>query len=201
MARAAERRAKRADPARAGDMCGIAGWIGERQDWPGPKVLRPMMDAIAHRGPDGAGEFLADTRDGHYRVVLGHRRLAIIDLAAGQQPMQIGGGVVTVVFNGGDGHDVLSGGSGQDVFDFDSIMEAGDKIRDFAAGEGGDVLDLRDLLPDYDGDSVIDEFLVLEQSNSNVSVNVDPAGTSDFVLLATLEGVRLEDITDANVLV
>jgi asparagine synthase (glutamine-hydrolysing) len=63
-------------------MCGIAGIFnieGERVE---PAVLQEMTDAIAHRGPDGEGQWI----DGN--VGLGHRRLAIIDLSpAGHQPM------------------------------------------------------------------------------------------------------------------
>ena len=63
-------------------MCGVAGIFsleGERVE---PGVLRKMTGAIAHRGPDGEGQWI----DGN--VGLGHRRLAIIDLSpAGHQPM------------------------------------------------------------------------------------------------------------------
>ncbi len=74
-------------------MCGIAGIIKKNSD-----VLReelnPMLDAIAHRGPDGEGTFLAGN------IGLGHRRLSIIDLAGGSQPMTDEEGVITIVFNG-----------------------------------------------------------------------------------------------------
>jgi len=63
-------------------MCGIAGLINLNGDPVSPVVLKKMTDAIAHRGPDGEGNWI----EGH--VGLGHRRLAIIDLSpAGQQPM------------------------------------------------------------------------------------------------------------------
>ncbi len=53
-----------------------------------------MCDRIAHRGPDGFGQYL-DTR-----AALGHRRLSIIDLAGGSQPMTNEDGSLQVVFNG-----------------------------------------------------------------------------------------------------
>jgi len=73
-------------------MCGIAGFVGEgdRDD------LARMTDRIAHRGPDAAG-FFADEKHG---VHLGHRRLSIIDLACGAQPMSTADGRLTIVFNG-----------------------------------------------------------------------------------------------------
>src|SRR5262249_33436211 len=56
--------------------------------------VEAMTDAIAHRGPDGEG-FHQDTR-----VVLGHRRLAIIDRAGGHQPMSNEDGSCWITFNG-----------------------------------------------------------------------------------------------------
>ncbi len=71
-------------------MCGLAGFLGDgdRAD------LGRMTDALAHRGPDDAGYFI----DGP--VHLGHRRLSIIDLAGGAQPMRTADGRLTIVFNG-----------------------------------------------------------------------------------------------------
>jgi|TARA_B110000908_G_C10263071_1_gene460863 asparagine synthase (glutamine-hydrolysing) len=63
-------------------MCGIAGVVHLNGSPPSPIVLKAMTDAIAHRGPDGEGQWIEDN------VGLGHRRLAIIDLStAGHQPM------------------------------------------------------------------------------------------------------------------
>jgi asparagine synthase (glutamine-hydrolysing) len=63
-------------------MCGIAGLINIDGAPVSPVILKRMTDAIAHRGPDGEGQWI----DGS--VGLGHRRLAIIDLSpAGHQPM------------------------------------------------------------------------------------------------------------------
>lgn len=76
-------------------MCGIAGWFDTRSERPAdPLLLAKMTAAIAHRGPDGEG-FHFDPG-----IALGHRRLAIIDLATGDQPMFNRTRSVTIVFNG-----------------------------------------------------------------------------------------------------
>lgn len=76
-------------------MCGIAGTL-HLASAPGTEsVVRRMMSAIAHRGPDGEGVFV----DGP--CVLGHRRLAIIDLSdAARQPMADATGRYTISYNG-----------------------------------------------------------------------------------------------------
>ena len=75
-------------------MCGIAGML--RLDGNGvvPADVRPMVQSLVHRGPDGCG---IETRD---RVGLGHRRLSIIDLQTGAQPMSNEDGRVWVTYNG-----------------------------------------------------------------------------------------------------
>jgi asparagine synthase (glutamine-hydrolysing) len=78
-------------------MCGIAGFVSRNEHHePGAAqtVLDRMCRVIAHRGPDDQGMLLDD------RVALGMRRLSIIDLAGGHQPMSGCGGAVTIVFNG-----------------------------------------------------------------------------------------------------
>ncbi len=63
-------------------MCGIAGLINLNGDPVSPVLLQRMTDAIAHRGPDGEGQWIEGN------VGIGHRRLSIIDLTpAGHQPM------------------------------------------------------------------------------------------------------------------
>ena len=76
-------------------MCGIAGYFsygGFRPD--GADVLKQMTDTLRHRGPDGEGAYCADG------IGLGHRRLAIIDLNSGQQPMYRQDRQLVLVFNG-----------------------------------------------------------------------------------------------------
>ncbi|MFH1850640.1 MAG: asparagine synthase (glutamine-hydrolyzing) [archaeon] len=70
-------------------MCGICGFIGEDRE-----TLRRMTDILQHRGPDDSGYF----SDG--RCSLGHRRLSIIDLKSGKQPIHNEDASVYVVFNG-----------------------------------------------------------------------------------------------------
>ncbi|MCX7177139.1 MAG: asparagine synthase (glutamine-hydrolyzing) [Proteobacteria bacterium] len=74
-------------------MCGIAGYCNGGS----PATLARMADAIAHRGPDDAGEWFSS--DGN--VGLAHRRLAIIDLSPlGRQPMLDASRTAVMVFNG-----------------------------------------------------------------------------------------------------
>src|SRR5919204_2460244 len=81
-------------------MCGIAGWIAPTRAAPEERALQAMLGALAHRGPDGAGStsFLAGRGD--YRVVLGHRRLAIIDPVGAHQPMCDAAAGLALTFNG-----------------------------------------------------------------------------------------------------
>ncbi|MEQ1908420.1 MAG: asparagine synthase (glutamine-hydrolyzing) [Vicinamibacterales bacterium] len=76
-------------------MCGIAGQFNWRTQKPASRAdLQYMASRLAHRGPDGEGFF----EDG--AVGLAHRRLAIIDIEDGAQPMSLLDGRVTIVFNG-----------------------------------------------------------------------------------------------------
>jgi asparagine synthase (glutamine-hydrolysing) len=71
-------------------MCGIAGIVGKADEG----LIQAMTRVLAHRGPDGEGYYLEEG------AALGHRRLSIIDLATGQQPMTTADGRYTIVFNG-----------------------------------------------------------------------------------------------------
>ena len=62
-------------------MCGICGFTKAVDNEENHEALRAMCDVMAHRGPDGEGRYIADG------VALGHRRLSLIDLAGGGQPM------------------------------------------------------------------------------------------------------------------
>jgi len=74
-------------------MCGIAG-IATRGSIPARELLRGMCDVMRHRGPDGEGIYVAPG------IGLGMRRLAVIDLATGDQPVANEAGTVQAVFNG-----------------------------------------------------------------------------------------------------
>jgi asparagine synthase (glutamine-hydrolysing) len=73
-------------------MCGIAGQVGTH-GWD-ERGLHRMLQGLRHRGPDDAGTYHADG------VCLGQRRLSIIDVAGGRQPIANEDGTVWVVFNG-----------------------------------------------------------------------------------------------------
>lgn len=73
-------------------MCGIAGFVGLGDE----AVLKRMTDAIQHRGPDAEGFW----HDAAAAIFLGHRRLSIVDLDGGAQPMWIDCGEIGIVFNG-----------------------------------------------------------------------------------------------------
>ncbi len=71
-------------------MCGIAGVMMTADDPPEPDVLTALADALAHRGPDGRGTYRQD------QVAMAQTRLAIIDLATGDQPIKGVNGQVLV---------------------------------------------------------------------------------------------------------
>jgi asparagine synthase (glutamine-hydrolysing) len=78
-------------------VCGIAGFV--QRTAPGA-MLGPMLARIARRGPDGQGEWTTSDRGG-WNVALGHRRLAILDLEGGVQPMLSAGGTQrAITYNG-----------------------------------------------------------------------------------------------------
>jgi asparagine synthase (glutamine-hydrolysing) len=73
-------------------MCGFVGFTGilEKRDY----ILKKMMTRIIHRGPDSEGEYFSDD------IALGFRRLSIIDLDKGSQPMYNEDGSIVIVYNG-----------------------------------------------------------------------------------------------------
>jgi len=71
-------------------MCGICGYSGIADD----DLIVQMTETLRHRGPDDFGYFK------HGKVCLGHRRLSIIDLAGGRQPMTNADGSLVIIFNG-----------------------------------------------------------------------------------------------------
>lgn len=78
-------------------MCGICGWVDFQRDLTDEhETLDAMCETMACRGPDAAG---TRTRP---RVALGHRRLAIIDLPGGAQPMELAtpDGPISIVYSG-----------------------------------------------------------------------------------------------------
>ena len=95
-------------------MCGLAGasWTADGHPLETAELER-MIAVLAHRGPDDSGTYFSTPRDGHTGAVrsecsngpgssaaLGHRRLSIIDLSGGHQPLSNEDGSVWIAFNG-----------------------------------------------------------------------------------------------------
>ena len=80
-------------------MCGIAGGVVNAKSLMTRSTLERMLQAIEHRGPDGHGAREFSAADG-WRVLLGHRRLAIIDPTGGHQPMCDDAAQLALTFNG-----------------------------------------------------------------------------------------------------
>lgn len=75
-------------------MCGIVGFCDAKAKKEKKRIIKDMADKIAHRGPDGEGYFVDDV------VALGHRRLSIIDLNTGGQPIFNKEKTKAIIFNG-----------------------------------------------------------------------------------------------------
>ena len=98
-------------------MCGIAGGIALAQDRrPDPDKVRAMAQLLAHRGPDGEGLWISPSG----RACLAHRRLSVIDITGGGQPMVDGSGACGIVFNG-------------EIYNYlelrDALMREGERFR------------------------------------------------------------------------
>jgi asparagine synthase (glutamine-hydrolysing) len=76
------------------NVCGIAGYWGDLPVDEAGALLQRMNDSLVHRGPDGEGTWMGP------RVGLAHRRLAIIDLTGGAQPMASADDRYRIIFNG-----------------------------------------------------------------------------------------------------
>src|SRR6185437_11114400 len=81
-------------------MCGIFGFVLDTNRALDEAALIARMDRLQHRGPDGSGYWLGTTADEKFQVGFGHRRLSIIDIAGGAQPMWSADRTVVVIFNG-----------------------------------------------------------------------------------------------------
>src|SRR5690242_6617605 len=86
--------------ARSRNMCGICGWVDFERDLGSPearRMLAGMTTTMACRGPDDEGSWINGS------VALGHRRLAIIDIEGGREPMvfrEDGRPVLVLVYSG-----------------------------------------------------------------------------------------------------
>ncbi len=79
-------------------MCGFTGFVENRTAQESRHILQSMLSSMSHRGPDGEGLDIRETAS--YSVCLGHRRLAIIDVNGGAQPMADTNNRLHIVFNG-----------------------------------------------------------------------------------------------------
>ena len=76
-------------------MCGICGIVHRKSDFPvDPHDIKKMCDVITHRGPDDEGQYVSQ------HVGMGMRRLSIIDLSTGAQPIFNEDRSIAIVFNG-----------------------------------------------------------------------------------------------------
>jgi asparagine synthase (glutamine-hydrolysing) len=75
-------------------MCGICGVFDRRGEAVSAELIGKMSSVLAHRGPDGSGSYVRD------EIGLGHRRLSIIDLGGGSQPIANEDGTLQLIFNG-----------------------------------------------------------------------------------------------------
>src|SRR5215469_5829646 len=75
-------------------MCGICGILNLNDGTPRQRELRAMSNVLRHRGPDDQGEFISGP------LAMAFRRLSIIDVAGGHQPMANEDGTIWIVFNG-----------------------------------------------------------------------------------------------------
>ena len=75
-------------------MCGFAGFIDKLDEKKKREIIQNMSDSIKHRGPDGEGFFVDD------KIAMGFRRLSIIDLSLGNQPLFNEDKTLAINFNG-----------------------------------------------------------------------------------------------------
>ena len=73
-------------------MCGIVGFVSNAKSK--KRIIKNMADRIKHRGPDDESYFISD------EIALAHRRLAIIDIENGKQPMFNDDNTYCIIFNG-----------------------------------------------------------------------------------------------------
>ena len=81
-------------------MRGIFRWVLSPRKRQSGATLKRLTDLMVHRGPDGSGYYLDESANGRFQIGLGHRRLSIIDIDGGAQPMWSADGTIALIFNG-----------------------------------------------------------------------------------------------------
>jgi asparagine synthase (glutamine-hydrolysing) len=157
-------------------MCGIAGYVTEEGVAPNRHLLRQMCDRITHRGPDAYGEW-TDTR-----AALGHRRLSIIDLTGGNQPLANEDGRIQVVFNG-------------EIYNYlDLRKDLTAKGHRFATNSDTEVLvhlweEVGERLPEYLNGMFA--FALWDQGNQQLFLARDRLGKKPLYYTEAIPGMRI----------
>ncbi|MFM9843371.1 MAG: beta strand repeat-containing protein [Dongiaceae bacterium] len=126
---------------------------------------------------------------------------SIIGAFSGDNSLDGAGGNDTLT--AGYGTDTLTGGAGQDRFQINIVNDGVEQITDFQAGVGGDVLDLSDLLDNFNpGQSDPNDFVQFVNAAGDTTVRIDADGIANgvsFVDAAVLQNVTLSNVAQAMI--
>lgn len=137
-------------------MCGICGVVGLEDK----KIIKKMCKSLIHRGPDDEGYHLDE------KISLGHRRLSIIDLEKGQQPVYNENGTICVIFNG-------------EIYNYKELRQKLEIKHDFYTASDTEVL--VHLYEEYGPDFVkklngMFAFAIWDSINNMLMLSRDPIG-------------------------
>lgn len=156
-------------------MCGIAGYLTESGNRPDRALIESMCHQIRHRGPDGYGYFCDDM------AALGHRRLSIIDVEGGKQPLGNEDGSIQIVFNG-------------EIYNFQELHE--DLVKrghQFATRSDTEVMvhlyeEVGERLPDYLNGMFA--FAIWDQRKRQMFLARDRFGEKPLYYTTSIPGMR-----------
>ena len=164
----------------------------------GDDVMRGNQGDDTLEGGNGNDEMRGDAGDDTLNGEIGDDLLEGGDgndtLIGGQGTDELRGGPGNDVLDSKAGElDILVGGAGTDVFTF-TVFDTGDRVLDFVQGE--DRFDISALVPDFQPDDDIDQFVRFEIVEQGTRVSVDPSGSgAAFQLIAGLEGVSVSELS------